>query len=246
MPAAQNVKLQGDDRPLKRKAHGDLDSCKDYEAKKRKRLFQTTWLCTYPWLSYDKEADVMHCGVCRAFPQLADQTNRLVAGSNNFRKGPLDVHAACKSHLQCIQAKAARDRPQQTPMAVLKRRMTQGQMQTISALVNSAFSVASNNFSLRDYDKLCRLQVKNGVDLGRNYHNHHGVKDFIGSIAHVQRQETVQGISQSRFISVKADGGTDKGVTEQESVFVLYIRLSLSLWAYRSWMMLQLLGFSRL
>ncbi|CAL4059898.1 unnamed protein product, partial [Meganyctiphanes norvegica] len=70
---------------------------------------------------------------------------------------------------------------------------------------------------------LCQLQAKNGVNIGNNYQNTHGVQTFIESIAHIQRSDTAMGLQQSRFFSLAADGSTDHGVAEQESVYVRYL-----------------------
>ena len=55
------------------------------------------------------------------------------------------------------------------------------------------------------------------------YQNTHGAKTFVQSIAHVQRQETVNGINSCRFFSVLADGSTDRSVAEQKCVYVRYV-----------------------
>ena len=43
---------------------------KVYEAKKRDRVWQENWLCSYNWLRYDKKVNVMYCEACREFVHL--------------------------------------------------------------------------------------------------------------------------------------------------------------------------------
>ena len=59
--------------------------------------------------------------------------------------------------------------------------------------------------------------------IGDNYQNPQGVADFIDSIAQVQRHNTLAGLQQSRFFSLRADGSTDNSITEQEAIYVRYV-----------------------
>ena len=66
-------------------------------------------------------------------------------------------------------------------------------------------------------------QAKNGVAIGDNYLNPQGCANFIDSIAEVQRQDTMAGVQQCRFFSLRADGSTDHSITEQEALYVRYV-----------------------
>ena len=90
-------------------------------------------------------------------------------------------------------------------------------------IFNTAFTVAKHNMSFRDFEVMCRLQLKNEVNIGTNYQNATKCAEFIASIAAVQRQDAAVEICKSRFIAVMADGSTDRSVAEQESVFIRYI-----------------------
>ena len=73
------------------------------------------------------------------------------------------------------------------------------------------------------FEKLCSLQEKNGVEIGKNYRNNHACKDFTSSIAETLKSESANQIEKARFISILSDGSTDKGVIEQEIVYVRYV-----------------------
>lgn len=64
---------------------------------------------------------------------------------------------------------------------------------------------------------------KNQVDLGPNYRNPKACKTFVSAIADTERNEIRNELQGARFFSVLADGSTDSGIIEQESVFVRYI-----------------------
>ncbi|CAL4252057.1 unnamed protein product, partial [Meganyctiphanes norvegica] len=114
-------------------------------------------------------------------------------------------------------------RPQEMPLAILRRRLNSQSQEMFYNLFTSAYCVALRNWSFRDFEYLCQLQAKNGLNIGNNYQNTHGVQTFIESIAHIQRLDTAMGLQQSRFFSLAADGSTDHGIAEQESVYVRYL-----------------------
>ena len=119
-----------------------------------------------------------------------------------------------------MDAYAAKTVPQETPMARLSRKLRSEQQDKFVYLFNTAHSVAMHNWSLKDFKPLCGLQSKNGVLIGENYQNRPGVTNFINSIAEVQRQDTMKCLAKSRFISIRADGSTDRSIIEQEAVYV--------------------------
>lgn len=70
------------------------------------------------------------------------------------------------------------------------------------------------------FTTLCDLQEKNGLNIGEHYRNMTASKSFIAATADSERNETQNDTHSSSFFSVLADGSTDSGIVEQESVFV--------------------------
>jgi hypothetical protein len=50
-------------------------------------------------------------------------------------------------------------------------------------LFNTAYGVVKAGKLFSDYELICEIQVKNGLDLGENYRNINGCKTFAASIA---------------------------------------------------------------
>jgi hypothetical protein len=50
-------------------------------------------------------------------------------------------------------------------------------------LFNTAYRVVKAGKPFSDYELICEIQVKNGLDLGENYRNVNGCKTFAASIA---------------------------------------------------------------
>ena len=76
-----------------------------YEATKRNRVFQDSWLVSYSWLRYEKDDNVMLCGVWR-FSQ---------------EHPALDSHGGYLGHARYMNAYKAKHCPQETPMAKIHR-----------------------------------------------------------------------------------------------------------------------------
>ena len=57
---------------------------------------------------------------------------------------------------------AAKLKPQETPLAKLKRQMNKEQQKRYNMLFNTAFTVAKHNMSFREFEVICRLQALDG------------------------------------------------------------------------------------
>ena len=210
--------------PLKRKAP---DSMSDYETSKCPRGYCSHWEREFPWLRYDAATDKMWCDVCREYQEsLKNRThasNGFIRGSDLWKKTYVRDHQSSACHKACMESKATKEKPHTRPFAVYQRKMNDEQQERYNCLFNTAFHVAKRNTSFREFEFLCKLQVKNGANMGTNYQNGKACAMFIRSIAAVQRQEASEIISKSRFIAVMADGSTDRTMAEQEAIFIRYV-----------------------
>ena len=53
----------------------------------------------------------------------------------------------------------------------------------LESLFNTAYGVVKAGKPFSDYELICEIQIKNGLDLGENYRNINGCKTFDASIA---------------------------------------------------------------
>ena len=74
-------------------------------------------------------------------------------------------------------------------------------------MFNTAYSVVKAGNPFSDYELICEIQVKNGLDLGENYRNINGCKTFAASIA----QTLVDKQIKFQILSYKL--GLDKSLT---------------------------------
>jgi hypothetical protein len=70
----------------------------------------------------------------------------------------------------------------------------------LESLFNTAYGVVKAGKPFSDYELICEIQVKNGLDLGENNRNINGCKTFAASIAQtlVDKQVQFQILSYNR------------------------------------------------
>ena len=217
-------------RPQKRKA-SEIDPEREnnyfsnYDATKRCRKFQPHWKKEFPWLQYDPVKDIMWCDVCLEFcsKTKGGHSNKYVEGSNYFKLEAVRDHNKSKFHKDCMAIRLTTMNPKATPLAKIKLKLDQEQAEKYTMLFDTAFTVAKHNMSFRDFEVICKLQIKHNLNIGENYLNARACGQFIDAIAAVQRQDANEAICKSRFIAIMADGSTDRSVAEQEAVFIRYI-----------------------
>ena len=170
------------------------------------------------------------CDVCCGFPALADVSSSLYIGTSGFRRTTLQAHARSKSHHKCSEAHRARENPDAAPLGILLRNLTAQINEKLSKLFNSAYFISKENLAFAKFPELCKLQMKNGVDLGETYLNDHRCKEFIQSISSVMKSDFHLQITSRRpfFFSCMAD----QAVEEEEIIFIRTVENGLAVNKY--------------
>ena len=193
-----------------------------YDKTKRKRTAQDKWTEKYEWLHV--EENIMFCKVCRAFPDLSDKTASLVKGvTSKFRKETLYYHNKSEKHQQCERKQKVIDKPDETPLATSFKKADTLNIPLYETLFNTAYYVAIHNESFLKYPELLDLLEKNNVQVSANYRTDKRCKEFIVCCADVLKDEVSEELRAARFFSILTDGSTDKGIREQELVFVRFV-----------------------
>lgn len=154
----------------------------DYEKTKRQRKFRSEWKQEFKWLEYDTSKDVMYCGVCRQFPQLAEKSSSFFIGNNAFRKHHITIHGKSGQHLRCIAAHLAVTSPENTPMGRQIRQMESGQREKMIKIFNIAYYSVRNEIAFSAFPGLIDLHIKNGVDMVHGYANDKAIARWVGLI----------------------------------------------------------------
>ncbi|XP_071961197.1 zinc finger protein 862-like [Antedon mediterranea] len=69
----------------------------------------------------------------------------------------------------------------------------------------------------------CELMKKVGVDIGSRYGNRFKAREFVHALAETMRNDVKKLIERASFITIMADGSTDRTVVEQETVKVRFV-----------------------
>ena len=119
-------------KSFKRKGY-DYD--KQYDAKKRKRNFQMSWLTELPWLALDADLGIMKCKICCKWANLFDPKSPLVMGRDKFRKDLLYAHAKSAHHAACVMRNDHSNKPiKDTPIGKAVVRFQQEQHYKLKGL----------------------------------------------------------------------------------------------------------------
>lgn len=202
------------------------DNKKKYETK-RIRKFQPAWQKEFDWVVYQEETNKMYCSTCRKYAELADKSSPMYIGCGDgvqgFRRETLTAHSKSRRHVVCHTRLLNDQKPENRPLQTTVSRISQESQARLEKLFNTAHYIAKENLAFQKYASLCDLQAKNQVDLGPNYRNPKACKTLVSAIADTEWNEIRNELQGARFFSVLADGSTDCGIIEQESVFVRYI-----------------------
>ena len=108
----------------------------------------------------------MKCKICCSFPKIADKSSSLFIGNGAFRRTTIQAHAKSKTRFKCFEANFARENPGAAPMRTVLRNMNAQVNEKLQKLFNSNYFISQENLAFARFPQLCKLQMKNGVDLG--------------------------------------------------------------------------------
>ena len=202
----------------------------DYDALKRKRGFLTSWKNDYTWLENDENGGVMYCKWCRKYPALAYRTSPFFIGTGPgakkptmYRKGGIITHHDSGPHNKVDGKRYADENPGQAPMEKHLNNLSAEEQNRMRMLINTAHFTAKEDVAMKKFHKLCDLQEKNGLAMGQNYRNDRSYREFVDVVAETTREDISKEIDDAKFVTVLADGTTDRAVIEQEAVYVRYV-----------------------
>lgn len=208
-------------QPPKRKSQAEKD--KEYD-KKRKRLFQTNWLTDFPWLRVEsEESDIAFCSICRQYPQIADKTSGLYIGKGITRRDTLTSHQLSSKHVSCCLKHDSVNKKKTGPLEKSFSKVEKSEVERYEKLFNTAYAVAKHNKPYTDFSFLCQLQIKNGIDLGKDHINRDACTDFIKSISLSLLEGTKCQLENVGYFSLMSDSSTDSAVIEQEGILIRFV-----------------------
>ncbi|XP_053576531.1 PR domain-containing protein 11 isoform X1 [Bombina bombina] len=180
-------------------------------AGRRIRRFKQEWLKKFWFLRYSSTLNEMWCHVCRQYTVQSSRTSAFIIGSKQFKIHTIKLHSQSNLHKKCLQLYKLRMHPEKTEE--MCRNMT--------LLFNTAYHLATEGRPYYDFRPLAELLRKCELRVVDQYMNESDCQILIHHIARALREDLVERIRQSPFLSIILDGQSDD-LPDTVAVYVQY------------------------
>ena len=185
------------------------------------------WKDEFPWLIVREEDQAVLCSVCCDAPHVAGKT-QFLTGCTSTKKETMQKHAASNGHLRAQTAVLAKQKPvRETAIAQSlakgKKEQEERDQREVAVKITTAYFLAKEEIPFSKFQGLIDLQKKNGLDLTSTYANNKTCVEMVFILGKMFKERTAREINKSNYISVMADGATDTGGLENETVFCRYV-----------------------
>ena len=131
------------------------NSKKEYELK-RKRKFQKQWFINRSWLKYDESKNEMYCTSCKQ-----DKVESVFTkGTSNFKQ-----HKNCKAHLLYLYMLDSINKPETSKASQCLLQLKKQEFENLQMKFRNTHASAKHHKPFRDYELLCQLHRRKGVDM---------------------------------------------------------------------------------
>ena len=111
-----------------------------------------------------------------------------------------------------------------SPLAQSFLKLNPADKDSLRVKFNTTYYVLKKERPFTDYPDLLNLQNKNGLKkLGANYATPDASAYFADCIRKVMREDLKTILTKANYFSVLSDGSTDSSVTEQETIYILFM-----------------------
>ncbi|XP_044293086.1 PR domain-containing protein 11 isoform X2 [Varanus komodoensis] len=180
---------------------------------RRIRRFKQEWLKKFWFLRYSPTLNEMWCHVCRQYTVQSSRTSAFIIGSKQFKIHTIKLHSQSNLHKKCLQLYRLRMHPEKTEE--MCRNMT--------LLFNTAYHLAMEGRPYSDFRPLAELLRKCELKVVDQYMNEGDCQILIHHIARALREDLVERVRQSPFLSIILDGQSDDLLADTVAVYVQYI-----------------------
>ncbi|XP_053304514.1 PR domain-containing protein 11 [Spea bombifrons] len=193
-------------------AAADEPSKMSAAAGRRIRRFKQEWLKKFWFLRYSSTLNEMWCHVCRQYTVQSSRTSAFIIGSKQFKIHTIKLHSQSNLHKKCLQLYKLRMHPEKTEE--MCRNMT--------LLFNTAYHLAMEGRPYYDFRPLAELLRKCELRVVDQYMNEGDCQILIHHIARALREDLVERIRQSPFLSIILDGQSDDLLADTVAIYVQY------------------------
>ncbi|XP_013907746.1 PREDICTED: PR domain-containing protein 11 isoform X2 [Thamnophis sirtalis] len=180
---------------------------------RRIRRFKQEWLKKFWFLRYSPTLNEMWCHVCRQYTVQSSRTSAFIIGSKQFKIHTIKLHSQSNLHKKCLQLYRLRMHPEKTEE--MCRNMT--------LLFNTAYHLAMEGRPYCDFRPLAELLRKCELKVVDQYMNEGDCQILIHHIARALREDLIERVRQSPFLSIILDGQSDDLLADTVAVYVQYV-----------------------
>lgn len=184
----------------------------------------------------------MVCKVCtwRAETAGVGTGGKFVDGSTNYQRSAVKDHSTSGPHNAAVKAKEHADAvksgvslpprkvvlqtPSDSAIAKSLQQMNDKERETVTKLNEIAYYIALHGLPFTMFEHQINLEKLHNVSYTGAYENRNACKNFIIDISDYLFEENMKKkLELVNFISILCDGSTDKSITEQEVIFVIFV-----------------------
>ena len=142
-----------------------------------------------------------------------------------MKRTTLTAHEASDGHSVAVEHERNRTARPGTSIAEQSiQKMNRAVFDKLDKLFRNAHAIAKNNRPFSDYVWMATLDERKGLFLGETYWSEKACKEFIHSIANMEKDKVTAEMKDVKFITVVSDGSTDVSVSENEIVYLQCFR----------------------
>ena len=205
----------------------------------------SNWRQTYEWLEIT-ERNTMICKICvsqkeQIFLENPSSPMGFIHGASNFKSFALKEHSTSECHRTGVEeAKhqeaiasgislppkhAVQSIPEDSAIASGLQKMGEKERSWLKKLMDVAYFIALKGRPFTDFKDLIDLEKLHDVKFDTSaYENESACRDFIKSTAsYLFDIDVRKKLTRVNFIAILVDGTTDRAVTEQEVLYVMYV-----------------------
>ena len=205
----------------------------------------SNWRQTYEWLEIT-ERNTMICKICVSQKEQIILKNPsspmgFIHGASNFKSSALKEHSTSECHRTGVEDAKHQEAiaagislppkhvvqsvPEDSAIASGLQKMGEKERSGLKKLMDVAYFIALKGRPFTDFKDLIELEKLHDVKFDTSaYENESACLDFIKSTAsYLFDIDVRKKLTRVNFIAILVDGTTDRAVTEQEVLYVMYV-----------------------
>lgn len=182
-----------------------------------------------------KKVENLKCSVCEEFStrihSIAGFSESWVNGTTSVKLDSLKKHIQGRAHQHAKQLfdqntlgdVFSTQIVKESPIGRGLKKMAEIDRNVMLTRFNTAYYLAISERPYSDAEDIITLNEMNGMIRSSKFRNERAMATLTDSIADDLKENLIAELNKIRYFSLLTDGSTDKGITEQEALYLLFI-----------------------